>query len=89
MFLFALDRIERGIGEIFCLYCSGFFLPAQGNRFASKSLRYQPSLGLRQRRMEEARRQSRYTGHRSKKFRLDKGRYPAAIGKVGTGLAGY
>lgn len=35
------------------------------------------------------RRQSRYTGHGSKEFRLDKGRYPAAIGKVGTGLAGY
>lgn len=53
MFLFTLDRIERAVGGYFVYIAEGFFLPAQGNRFASKSLRYQPSLGLRERRMEE------------------------------------
>ena len=54
MFLFALDRIERAVGGNFVYIAEGFFLPAQGNRFAGKSPKYQPSLGLRQRRMEEA-----------------------------------
>ena len=54
MFLFALDRIERAVGGIFVYIAEGFFLPAQGNRFTGKSPKYQPSLGLRQRRMEEA-----------------------------------
>lgn len=51
--LVCLGQDREGCGGEFCLYCGGFFLPAQGNRFAGKSPKYQPSLGLRQRRMEE------------------------------------
>lgn len=32
MFLFALDRIERAVGGIFCLYCGGFFPSGPGEQ---------------------------------------------------------
>lgn len=89
MFLFTLDRIERAVGGYFVYIAEGFSFRPRGAALLANPQNINPRWGCGSGGWRRHRRQSRYTGHESKKFRLDKGRYPAAIGKVGTGLAGY
>ena len=91
MFLFALDRMSGVLGKYFVYIAADFFFRPREAALLANPQNINPRWGCGSgsggwRRHS---RQSRYTGHGSKKFRLDRGRYPAALGKVGTGLAGY